>query len=493
MPFWRVHCQYLWKCQAHQHRRGRAETWECKSDTQQNTQETGKHGARLLAGHQDQRVPYSLLLWAGNTPADVYGRRTVDCWCHHCAVHSGQPPKCETGWLGIGGEWHHRLWGHCEVTEESMDTELSRQMHATKMITLDQENHRLEALAREQDHTCNEAVKQVQTRHLQEMEATADAPCHSFKCHSASQEGDSKQTHEESPKYGTMPRERGRSLQWMDKCKADRILASPGKRRLGSLSYTPCKCAHTPCNHSQSGHRSSSRCRSHSRCCSHSTTPNRDRPCDRDSTSRKRPVDPKSRPIQPTSTQSPTQKTLKLKSIIQRAPAYQHFPKLPYKSLRKEPKDFIRYLQGSLDRKVYDARDPEHGHTPQQCNHGPLGFSKCHNHIGSCHQRDQVHVIGNTDGVDEQAKQPHKCGTPRAPHRQRGLAIWCEDPLCLRVGVPPETAPVLAWCQLPVWIRWTSVDGGQAGALCILPCQWDAEPREPLHLAPRDHGQYALV
>ena len=53
--------------------------------------------------------------------------------------------------------------------------------------------------------------------------------------------------------------------------------------------------------------------------------------------------------------QSPAQKTPKLKSIIQRAPAYQHFPKLLYKSLRKDPKDFIRYLQGSLDRKVYDA------------------------------------------------------------------------------------------------------------------------------------------
>ena len=54
-------------------------------------------------------------------------------------------------------------------------------------------------------------------------------------------------------------------------------------------------------------------------------------------------------------TQSPTQKTLKLKSVIQKVPTYQHFPKLPYKSLRKEPKDFIRYLQGSLDRKAYDA------------------------------------------------------------------------------------------------------------------------------------------
>ena len=54
-------------------------------------------------------------------------------------------------------------------------------------------------------------------------------------------------------------------------------------------------------------------------------------------------------------TQSPAQKMLKLKSVIQRAPAYQHFPKPPYKSLRKDPKDFIWYIQGSLDRKAYDA------------------------------------------------------------------------------------------------------------------------------------------
>ena len=66
-------------------------------------------------------------------------------------------------------------------------------------------------------------------------------------------------------------------------------------------------------------------------------------------------MDPKPRSTQPTPTQSPAQKMPKLKSVIQRAPAYQHFPKLPYKSLRKELKDFIWYLQGSLDRKVYDA------------------------------------------------------------------------------------------------------------------------------------------
>ena len=53
--------------------------------------------------------------------------------------------------------------------------------------------------------------------------------------------------------------------------------------------------------------------------------------------------------------QSPTQKTPKYKSVIQRAPTYQHFPKPLYKSLRKDPKDFIWYIQGSLDRKAYDA------------------------------------------------------------------------------------------------------------------------------------------
>ena len=72
--------------------------------------------------------------------------------------------------------------------------------------------------------------------------------------------------------------------------------------------------------------------------------------------SQKRPVDPKPRPIQPTLTQSPTQKMPKLKSVIRRAPAYQHFPKPLCKSLRKDPKDFMRYLQGNLDRKAYDTK-----------------------------------------------------------------------------------------------------------------------------------------
>ena len=60
-------------------------------------------------------------------------------------------------------------------------------------------------------------------------------------------------------------------------------------------------------------------------------------------------------PNQPTPMQSPAQKMPKLKSIIQRVPAYQHFPKPLYKSLRKDPKVFIQYLQGSLDRKAYDT------------------------------------------------------------------------------------------------------------------------------------------
>ena len=115
--------------------------------------------------------------------------------------------------------------GHRGVTEESTDTELSRQTHVTMMITLDQEKHRLEALAREQDRACNEAMKQVQTRHLREVEATADTPCRSFKCRSASQEEDSKWTREESPEYGTTPWERGHSLQRKDKHKADQIPA----------------------------------------------------------------------------------------------------------------------------------------------------------------------------------------------------------------------------------------------------------------------------
>ena len=247
--------------------------------------------------------------------------------------------------------------GHREVAEESTDTELSRQTHTTMMITSDQEKHHLEALTREQDCACNKAVKQVQTRHLWEVEATTDASCRSFKCRSASREEDLKWTREELPEYGTTPQERGRSLQRKpDKHKADWSPASPSKRRLGSWSYTPCEHVRMPCDRSQSRHRFSSRHHSHSQHHSRSATPNHDRPCHHDSTSQKRPVDLKQRPVQPMPMQSPAQKMPKLKSITQKAPTHQHFSKPPYKSLRKDPKDFIRYLQGSLDRKAYDAK-----------------------------------------------------------------------------------------------------------------------------------------
>ena len=126
----------------------------------------------------------------------------------------------------------------------------------------------------------------------------------------------------------------------MDKHKADQIPASPGKRCSGSRSYTPCECVHTPCNRSQSGHHSSSRHHSHSRCHSHSTTPNRDRPCDHNSASKKWPVDPKSRPTQPTPTQSPTQKMPKLKSVIQRVPAYQHFSQTAVQKFEERTEGF---------------------------------------------------------------------------------------------------------------------------------------------------------
>ena len=147
-----------------------------------------------------------------------------------------------------------------------MDTELSWQIHATMIITSDQEKHWLEALTREQDCAYNEAVKQVQTQHLREVEVTTDASCCSFKCRSTSQEEDFMQTWEESPEYGTTPWKRGRSLQQKpDKHKADQSPALPSKRRPGSRSYTPCERPCTLYNRSQSRHCSSSRCHAHSR------------------------------------------------------------------------------------------------------------------------------------------------------------------------------------------------------------------------------------
>ena len=61
------------------------------------------------------------------------------------------------------------------------------------------------------------------------------------------------------------------------------------------------------------------------------------------------------RPTEATPTQSPAQKTPKLKSLVQRAPATKNYCDAPYNCLDKDPKEFIRYLMGNLDRKAYDA------------------------------------------------------------------------------------------------------------------------------------------
>ena len=60
--------------------------------------------------------------------------------------------------------------GLCKVIEESTDTEMARQTH-TLMITSDREKVQLEALIKEQDCAVDEAVKQVQEWHLEEVQA----------------------------------------------------------------------------------------------------------------------------------------------------------------------------------------------------------------------------------------------------------------------------------------------------------------------------------
>ena len=55
-----------------------------------------------------------------------------------------------------------------------MDTEMAQQTH-TLMITSNREKVRLEGLIKEQDHAVNDAVRQVQEWHLEEVQAIADA------------------------------------------------------------------------------------------------------------------------------------------------------------------------------------------------------------------------------------------------------------------------------------------------------------------------------
>ena len=185
----------------------------------------------------------------------------------------------------------------------------------------------------------NEAVRQVQDRHLEEVQAIADTiRCRengwsSHKHHSTSQEEDIKRSCEESLEYGTTPKERGHSLH--RKSKSDlQFPASPGRRCLGSRSFTP------------SGHCSHSRSSMPSRSRRRDSTPH---------TSRKRPVAKPPRPTEATPMQSPAQKTPKLKSLVQRSPSTKNYLNPPYNCLDKDPMEFIRYLMGNLDWKAYDT------------------------------------------------------------------------------------------------------------------------------------------
>ena len=84
-------------------------------------------------------------------------------------VTSGQPAGSEFEESDITN-----TEGLHKVVEESMDMEMARQGHTTLMITSNREKVWLEALIKEQDHTINEAVRQVQERHLEKVQAITD-------------------------------------------------------------------------------------------------------------------------------------------------------------------------------------------------------------------------------------------------------------------------------------------------------------------------------
>ena len=65
-----------------------------------------------------------------------------------------------------------------DVVEESTDTEMVWQTHTTLMITSDREKVQLEALVKEQDCAMNEAVRQIQERHLEKVQAITDTAKH---------------------------------------------------------------------------------------------------------------------------------------------------------------------------------------------------------------------------------------------------------------------------------------------------------------------------
>ena len=169
---------------------------------------------------------------------------------------------------------------------------------------------------------------------------------------------DIKRSCEESPEYDATPRERGHSLH--RKSKSDlQYPASPSRRHPGSQSFTPFR------------HHSHSRPRSHSKHHSHSQSSMPGQSHHRDSTphtSRKRPVAKTPRLMEATPSQSPAQKTPKLKSLVQRAPTTKNYHDPPYNCLDKDPKEFIRYLMeiwiGKLMMWRLDAWPPSN-HKPQ--------------------------------------------------------------------------------------------------------------------------------
>ena len=286
-----------------------------------------------------------------------------------------------------------------------MDTEMAWQTHTTLMIISDREKVWLEALIKEQDCAVNEAVSQVQEWHLEEVRAITNAARHqedgqsSNKCHSTSQEEDIKRFCEEYPEYGAMPQERGRSLH--RKSKSDlQFPASPGRRCLGSWSFTP------------------------SRHCSHSRSSTPGQSCRRDSTphtSRKQPVAKPPRPTEVTLTQSPAQKTPKLKSLVQRAPATKNYHDPLYKSLDTDPREFVRYLMGNLDRKAYDAEIRCLAAFYSQASPSSPCDRLHHHHPGSSQQRCPLLGAIYPQRAHELAAQPLGCRTSRSSRLQRGL------------------------------------------------------------------------
>ena len=238
-----------------------------------------------------------------------------------------------------------------DIFKESTDTEMACCTHTTLMITSDREKVRLEALIREQDLSINEAIQQVQEWHLEEMQAIINAThhredeCSSHKHCSASWEDDVKRSRQESPEASTAPQERGRSLHHKSKSYLQ-YPTLPSRRHLSSQSFVP----HMACLHSRSS--------TPSRQCSHSRSITLKGAQCRDSTthtSRKRPVARPPRPTEVMPMQFPAQKTLKLKSLVQRASATNNYWDPLYNTLETDPREFIWYLMGNLDRKAYDT------------------------------------------------------------------------------------------------------------------------------------------